>query len=221
MTLSDDTLARLPGLLSEATPGPWEWGGYPSDLRLQTSYGGKRFVMTFARKGMNGAQPRFQIKGRGMVGASDLLQFQVGDPSVVGEKAAEADPTVYRRDVRGVAHADARLIALAPDLARDLLAARAEVERLRGQLADALEAERLEAGEREARGAVIERLKGIVAAARTFIETEMTAGKARCRGPRPMQEVLDRLDGEAQVAFEDLRAALADAPAGREGASHG
>lgn len=72
--------------------------------------------MDFTRWGMRGAQPRFQ-PGKGiMVDAKDLLQFEVGNQSVVGVDAAKKDPSVYRLDVRGIQCADARLIAAAPDL---------------------------------------------------------------------------------------------------------
>lgn len=72
--------------------------------------------MDFTRWGMRGAQPRFQ-PGRGvMIEAKDLLQFEVGDQSVVGVDAARKDSSVYRLDVRGIDCADAHLIAAAPDL---------------------------------------------------------------------------------------------------------
>jgi hypothetical protein len=72
--------------------------------------------MGFKRWGFSGAQPQFQPAGRGMVDASALLQFEVGDRDVVGVDAARADPSVYRMDVRGIDCADARLIAAAPEL---------------------------------------------------------------------------------------------------------
>ena len=120
--------AEVKAMLDGATPGPWEWGGHPDNLKLQTVHHGKLYVMDFVRKGFSGAQPRFQPAKRGMVNADVLLQFQVGDQTIVGEKAARADGSVYRYDVRGVDAPDARLIAAAPDLARALLAARADTE---------------------------------------------------------------------------------------------
>ncbi|MBN8978813.1 MAG: hypothetical protein J0I08_20285 [Rhizobiales bacterium] len=100
------------------TPGPWAWFGNATcnSLYLATVHSGRRYVMDFTRWGMRGAQPRFQ-PGKGiMVDAKDLLQFEVGNQSVVGVDAAKKDPSVYRLDVRGIQCADARLIAAAPDL---------------------------------------------------------------------------------------------------------
>lgn len=71
--------------------------------------------MGFRRYGMNGAQPTFCV-GSIMVPASELVEFAVGDKSVRGFKTANSDPSVYRFDVSGIDHPDARLIAAAPDL---------------------------------------------------------------------------------------------------------
>lgn len=100
------------------TPGPWGWFGNAgsNSVYLATVHGGRRFVMDFTRWGMRGAQPRFQPGHGIMVDAKDLLQFEVGDRSVVGVDAARKDTSVYRLDVRGIDCADARLIAAAPDL---------------------------------------------------------------------------------------------------------
>ena len=128
--ISTDELRQI---VEAALPGPWGWFGYPDDLKLATAHSGRRYVMDFVRKGFSGAQPRFQPGGRGMVPASELLKFEVGDQSVKGEKEARADGSVYRYDVRDVDCADARLIALAPALA-------AEVLQLREALTDLLDA---------------------------------------------------------------------------------
>jgi hypothetical protein len=101
------------------TPGPWAWFGNASSnhVYLATVHGGRRYVMDFTRWGMRGAQPRFQPRERGgMIDAKDLLQFEVGDRSIVGIEAAKKDGSVYRLDVRGIDCADARLIAAAPEL---------------------------------------------------------------------------------------------------------
>jgi hypothetical protein len=79
--------------------------------------------MDFVRWGMRGAQPRFQPERGGMVDAKDLLQFEVGEQSIVGMDEAKKDGSVYRYDVRGINCADARLIAAAPDLLEALRAA--------------------------------------------------------------------------------------------------
>lgn len=97
------------------TPGPWAWFGGKHGVYLATTHSGRRYVMDFVRKGMNGAQPRFQPT-TGMVKSDELLMFEVGDRSVRGIKEAESDGSVYRYDVRGIDCADARLIAAAPEL---------------------------------------------------------------------------------------------------------
>ncbi len=101
--------------MSKHTPGPWTWQGQPGNLHLATTHSGRRYVMGFERKGMQGAEPLFQPEN-GMVRASELLKFAVGDPSITGETAAKADESVYRYDVIGIDCADARLIAAAPRL---------------------------------------------------------------------------------------------------------
>ncbi|WP_058987792.1 hypothetical protein [Acetobacter senegalensis] len=105
------------------TPGPWAWfgsaGGAP-DIYLATNHSGRRYVMSFRRWGLNGAQPCFQPEGRGMKKASDLLQFEVGDRSIVGIDAAKKDTSVYRYQIRGIAAPDAHLIAAAPELYKAL-----------------------------------------------------------------------------------------------------
>lgn len=100
------------------TPGPWAWFGSASSnsLYLATKHSGRRYVMDFTRWGMRGAQPRFQPEKRGMVDAKDLLQFEVGDRSVVGVEAARKDPSVYRMCIRGIDCPDARLVAAAPQM---------------------------------------------------------------------------------------------------------
>jgi hypothetical protein len=100
------------------TPGPWAWfgSGNMNSLYLATTHSGRRYVMGFKRWGMSGAQPQFQPEGRGMVDASELLQFEVGDRDVVGVQAARKNTSVYRMDVRGIDCPDARLIAASPCL---------------------------------------------------------------------------------------------------------
>lgn len=110
-------------LLKGTTPGPWGWFGCPDALTLATKHSGRRYVMDFVRKGMRGAQPRFQPGKDGMVSADCLLQFAVGDKSVRGDAEAKANDSVYRYDVVGVDAPDARLIAAVPELAEALLAA--------------------------------------------------------------------------------------------------
>jgi hypothetical protein len=98
------------------TPGPWVWQGcLPYGIRLASRARGLMCVMDFTRMGMSHAQPRFQVNGL-MTPATELAQFEVGDSSIVGYPKAKTDDSVYRYDVRGISHADARLIAAAPDL---------------------------------------------------------------------------------------------------------
>lgn len=104
--------------MSEHTPGPWAWFGNADNksIYLATTHSGRRYVMGFRRWGMRGAQPCFQPEGKGLVDASDLLKFAVGNPNVVGLGAARQDASVYRFDIADIDCADARLIAAAPDL---------------------------------------------------------------------------------------------------------
>lgn len=104
--------------------GSWGWSGGRDDLMLSTSGGGRMYVMGFCRKGLNSAQPMFQIKGSGMVKAiDDLTTYQVGDGTARGQAEADKDPSVYRMDISGVDHPDARRIARVPDMEAALLAA--------------------------------------------------------------------------------------------------
>lgn len=112
--------------MTKHTPGPWAWFGGETNFYLGTEHSGRRYVMKFRRRGMNEAQPTFQIDGR-MLPAEDLAMFAVGDRSVRGFKEARKDGSVYRYDVVGFDHPDARLIAAAPVLLNALKAARAYV----------------------------------------------------------------------------------------------
>lgn len=80
--------------------------------------------MGFKRWGFRGAQPQFQPADRGLVDASKLFTFQVGDRDVRGVEAARANSSVYRLDIDGIDCADARLIAAAPELLEALKYAR-------------------------------------------------------------------------------------------------
>lgn len=100
----------------EHTPGPWAWfGNRGGGVYLATPDRGRRYVMSFRRYGMNGAQPAFCV-GNIMVPAAELVSFAVGDRSVRGFKQADSDTSVYRYDVDQIDHPDARLIAAAPTL---------------------------------------------------------------------------------------------------------
>lgn len=98
------------------TPGPWKWFGNANSnsVYLATTHSGRRCVMGFKRWGFRGAQPQFQPGGCGVVNASELLQFEVGDRCVRGVAEARTNSSVYRMDISGIDCADARLIAAAP-----------------------------------------------------------------------------------------------------------
>ncbi len=100
------------------TPGPWEWFGNAgsNSLYLATTHSGRRYVMGFKRWGFRGAQPQFQPADRGLVDASELCTFVVGDREVRGVKQAKENSSVYRLDINGIDCADARLIAAAPEI---------------------------------------------------------------------------------------------------------
>lgn len=103
--------------MSKHTPGPWAWFGSPkSGFYLATTHSGRRYVMEFVRMGFNSAQPRFQIKGEGMIDGKDLCVFEVARNVVGIESARKPGSGVYRHDIVGFDHADARLIAAAPEL---------------------------------------------------------------------------------------------------------
>jgi hypothetical protein len=98
------------------TPGPWGWFGNPHrGLCIAAKHSGRRYVMQFARWGMQAAQPRFQVNDR-MVDGAELLKFEVGDRDVTGVTAAKANSSVYRLDVIDIDHPDARLMIASPDL---------------------------------------------------------------------------------------------------------
>ena len=105
--------------------GAWFWhgNGKMKTLSLATQGGGRHYVMDFERWGMQGAQPRFQPRGKGMIDAKALLKFQVGDGAATGMEEAKADDGVYRYDVVAIDNPDARRIARVPAMEEALLAA--------------------------------------------------------------------------------------------------
>lgn len=119
--------------MSGHTPGPWRWFGNAknNDLYLATEKRGHRYVMGFERWGMRGAQPRFQPDDHGLVSASELLTFEVGNREVRGHAQAKADDSVYRYDIKDIDCADAHLIAAAPELLDQLESAQADLDLLR------------------------------------------------------------------------------------------
>lgn len=117
-------------MVEQHTPGPWAWFGNRSGgVYLATPDRGRRYIMGFRRYGMNGAQPTFNI-GSIMRPAAELVSFAVGDRSVRGFKQADGDTSVYRYDIDGIDHPDARLIAAAPDLFEALVLAKSHIEHM-------------------------------------------------------------------------------------------
>jgi hypothetical protein len=98
--------AELRRLLSEATPGPWRWfdDNRASSPYLATVDRGRVYVMGFARRGMNSAQPLFQVR-------DDPEHPTWG----VMQSAAEIGP-------EWTTHPDAALIVAAVNALPDLLA---------------------------------------------------------------------------------------------------
>jgi hypothetical protein len=116
-------LDELEQLDLAARAAPWGWFGNAGchEVHLATPDRGRIYVMGFARWGMRGAQPVFQVKRSGiglMEPAAGMLQFEVP----------------YRKDIVGIDHPDARLIPAARNALPRLLA---EVRRLRAIARDA------------------------------------------------------------------------------------
>lgn len=113
----------------------WHWsgdtsGGYPRlTLSAWVQGHGRCTLMDFTRWGMQSAGPRFPDAAMMMQDARTRVTFEVGQRGVVGQKAAELDPSVYRYDVTGVSHPVAEHITAADPAT--ILALIAEVRRMR------------------------------------------------------------------------------------------
>lgn len=118
--------------------GGWSWVGGRDNLSLATRSGGRRYVMDFVRKGMRGAQPRFQTDGLMRKAIDHLTTYQVGEGKARGQKEADEDNTVYRMDISGVDHPDARRIARVPEMEARILAD-AEIRKAADDLAAEVE----------------------------------------------------------------------------------
>ncbi len=119
MIEDEPTVEEVQNLVNASTEGPWHWFCSHNTYRsvyLATKRWGRRFVMDFVRYGMQGAAPRFQVhdgEDRGLMYRCDEL----GD-----EKDHNGDYSL--------SHPDARLIALAPVIARMWLRDKAELKKI-------------------------------------------------------------------------------------------
>jgi hypothetical protein len=125
--MKDDELAEARALDAARTPGQWQWFGNVKmrEVYLSTVDRGRTFVMDFARWGMTGAQPRFQVTLDERPGYGQMARLEnLGD---MGPQMVAA----HRSDFVGIGHPDARFIAAASVLVPRLIA---EVDRLRLEL---------------------------------------------------------------------------------------
>lgn len=111
-----DAVVEARELLAKATPGTWRWSINPhaKQVRLESEDGPRSIVIDFARWGMNGAQPRFQVDG---------LMQDAQDCAVIVEGREH-----HAKWYQTLEHPDANLIARAPQLLKTLAD---EVARLR------------------------------------------------------------------------------------------
>lgn len=95
MTLEER--AKLRKIAEAATPGPWQWFGNTKmhEVYLATPDRGRLLVMDFARWGMGGAQPRFQVRIDDVPGSG--IMRDLGELAVA---AANASPCAKSK--RGV-----------------------------------------------------------------------------------------------------------------------
>lgn len=127
--MNDDEIREARKLFEEATaiaPAPWQWFGNvkTSEVYLASVARGRILAMDFARWGMAGAQPRFQVRLTGEPG-SGIMQKPASLPTDLGPQMVGS----HRNDFVGIGHPVARLLAAAPELVARLLA---EIEDLEG-----------------------------------------------------------------------------------------
>ena len=109
--MTPERVAEIRAMLAAASPGPWRWGGdtYVRGTELvRTGTYGTETVMGARRLGMQAAQVAFTADMR--------IVRSVTDGLVVLEAP-------YRNDIADINHPDARLIAAAPAVIAELLAA--------------------------------------------------------------------------------------------------
>lgn len=113
-------LAKLREIATKATPGPWRWFGdvETKQVELATTYGGRIYVMTFARWGMGGAQPCFQIREPGQ----DVRHGFMATLAEMFVKGLVTKEVPYRGDIASIDHPDARFMeTFNPKVALELL----------------------------------------------------------------------------------------------------
>ena len=98
--------------MSGHTEGPWRWYGNTDtkNLYLGSPRNGRQIVMSFARYGMQDAKPLFPANGI-MVGAEEMVRYEV-----CPDAESRDDERVYRADVSGIAHPNARILEASVDL---------------------------------------------------------------------------------------------------------
>jgi hypothetical protein len=128
--MSELTPEAVKAALDEATPGPWRWEISFASKRVELSGdGGDLTVMDFVRWGMSGAAARFWRWG----GKPRTGQPQRADEVAIPEPGREHHASWHRI----IDDPNARLIAMAPDLATAYLALTAERDALAKKLAQA------------------------------------------------------------------------------------
>jgi hypothetical protein len=146
--LSDEALAEARTLLAQVPRGPWRWYGNTKrcEVYLATVHGGRIFVMDFARWGMQGGQPRFQLRANGQVSGVDSQWGGTGYMHTLRALAEQHSPHgpafegVHTTRFTGIGHPVARLIEQAPTLLGALLdhvaELQLEVSRLQARVSD-------------------------------------------------------------------------------------
>ncbi len=136
--MTDDEIRTAKERLDAATtiaPAPWEWYGNVKqhEVYLASVERGRIYAMSFTRWGMQGGQPRFQVRLDGKPGTGIMCDLREigGDlgPQMVGS---------HRNDFIGIGHPVARFLAAAPETVGRLLATLRQLTNERDAARDAL-----------------------------------------------------------------------------------
>lgn len=106
--------------LAAATNGPLQWIVHANGVTLSTVNRGRVYVMGFARLGMRGAQPTFQVHNKGCDGNCRGCGVMVPVMEIVGEKDHNGYATLDHPDANLFAHATTDIAALL-ELLREIL----------------------------------------------------------------------------------------------------